>query len=242
MEKAFPASGARTVHGTIIGIIVLDTGFERLPGDIAHADTWPFPVQFRVVRGVRPADVINGDPTRALPAFFAAIDELADLGVSAITTSCGFLSAVQNELSAYAPVPFLSSALLQIPLIERTLPAQKRVGVLVSDLDALKDIHLLAIGVAPNLPMAGLPADSVLRTNMRTNTVGVDRQAQEREVVAAAGELLKAYPDIGAIVCECANFPPYSAAIARRFGLPVYDIVTLIQWLHMALAPPRYSS
>ncbi len=239
MEPGFPA---RAVNGTIIGIIVLDTGFERLPGDIAHVNTWPFAVQFRLVRGIRPADVINGDPQRALPAFFAAIDDLVELGVSAITTSCGFLSALQNELTAYAPVPFLSSALLQIPLIERTLPAQKRVGILVSDLDALRDVHLLNIGVKPNLPMVGLPADSLLRTNMRINKRGVDRDAQQREVIAAAEQLLKIYPDTGAIVCECANFPPYSAAIAHRLRLPVYDIVTLIHWMHMALVPPRYSS
>ena len=44
----------RPVYGARLGILVLDTRFQRLPGDIANAETWPFPVQFTVVRGVTP--------------------------------------------------------------------------------------------------------------------------------------------------------------------------------------------
>lgn len=231
----------RPVHVLLIGIIVLDTGFERLPGDIAHASTWPFPVQFHVVRGVSPADVITGDPRTSLAAFYTAIDELVALGVSAITTSCGFLSAVQQTLSAYAPVPFLSSALLQIPLIERILPAGQRVGVVLSDGEALREEHLAPIGVGPTLPRFGLAVDGGLRSHMRMNRQGADRDAQEQEVLAAVQRLLTSHPEVGAIVCECANFPPFSAAIAQRFRLPVYDIVTLIRWMHNALAPVRYT-
>lgn len=230
----------RMVHDTTIGIIVLDTAFERLPGDIAHADTWPFPVRFHVVRGVRPADVIEGDASLTLAAFHEAIDELGSLGAKAITTSCGFLAAVQDELTRYSPVPFFSSALLQIPLIERSLPAGRRVGLVVSDANALQELHFRNVGAQPGLPMAELLADGPIRANMRINAQRVDRAAQERDALEAVERLLAAHPDVGAIVLECANLPPYSDAIAHRFGLPVYDIVTLVTWLHFALAPPRY--
>ncbi|WP_066597943.1 hypothetical protein [Sodalis-like endosymbiont of Proechinophthirus fluctus] len=49
----------RMMHGLLIGIILLDTIFERL-SSIPH--TWPFPVQFHVMRSVSPADVITSDP------------------------------------------------------------------------------------------------------------------------------------------------------------------------------------
>lgn len=229
-----------TIHGATVGIIVLDTGFARLPGDIAHAETWPFPVQFRVVRGVRPADVIDGDSSAALDVFREAIDELVDLGVRAITTSCGFLAATQDELTDYSQVPFFSSALLQIPLVERSLPKGQRVGLIVSDAAALQDRHFRNVGAQPGLPMAELLADGPIRTNMRNNARHVDPAVQERDALDAVERLLVAHPDVGAILLECANLPPYSAAIARRFKLPVYDIVTLVHWLYGALAPARY--
>lgn len=45
-----PASGAAT-DGATIGIIMLDTVFPRIPGDIGNADTFDFPVRYQVVRG-----------------------------------------------------------------------------------------------------------------------------------------------------------------------------------------------
>lgn len=230
----------RVVHGTMIGIIVLDTGFKRLPGDIAHAGTWPFPVQFKVVRGVRPADVIEGDPRHSLDAFRIAIDDLVALGCSAITTSCGFLAAVQDELVRHSPVPFLSSALLQIPMVERILPAGKKPGLIVSDPLALSVRHFSGVGAVSGLPMAALPMNGVLLRNMREQAIELDAAAQEAEVIATVAELLGHNDDVGALVFECANLPPYSATVSRRFGLPVYDIVTLLRWMQLSLAPPDY--
>lgn len=229
-----------TVHGPLIGIIVLDTGFRRLPGDIAHTGTWPFPVQFRVVRGVKPRDVIEGDPERSLDAFREAIDDLVLLGCTAITTSCGFLAALQAQLTAYSPVPFLSSALLQIPLIERILPAGKKAGLIVSDLDALTELHFSGVGASGGLPMAALPFNGPLLRNMREHATEIDADAQQADVMATVAELLSRHPDVGALIFECANLPPYSAAVSRRFSLPVYDIVTLVQWMNLSLTPPAY--
>ncbi|MGI6853827.1 aspartate/glutamate racemase family protein [Mesorhizobium sp. 1B3] len=232
----------RAVHGTMIGIIVLDTGFRRLPGDIAHAGTWPFPVQFRVVHGVRPAEVIEGDPRHSLDAFRAAIDDLVALGCTAITTSCGFLAVVQDELTRHSPVPFLSSALLQIPMVERILPAGKKPGLIVSDPNALTERHFRGIGAASGLPMGALAFDGPLRRNMREQATEVDAAAQEAEVIGVVADLLARHPEVGALIFECANLPPYSAAVARRFGVPVHDVVTLLRWMHLSLAPPDYPS
>ncbi|MBV0893067.1 aspartate/glutamate racemase family protein [Paracoccus sp. Z118] len=230
----------RSIHGVMLGIIVLDTGFRRLPGDIAHAGTWPFPVQFRIVRGVRPRDVIEGDPRESLGAFREAIDDLVALGCSAITTSCGFLAAVQDELTRHSPVPFLSSALLQIPIVARILPAERVPGLIVSDRAALGDRHFRGVGAGPGLPMAALSADGPLLRNMREQAPIVDPAAQEADVMATVANLLERHPEVGALVFECANLPPYSAAVSRRFGLPVFDIVTLTSWLHLSLRPREW--
>ena len=39
------------VHGVPIGIMMLDTGFQRVRGDIGYAPSFRFPVQYVVVRG-----------------------------------------------------------------------------------------------------------------------------------------------------------------------------------------------
>jgi Asp/Glu/hydantoin racemase len=43
--------------------------------------------------------------------------------------------------------------------------------------------------------------------------------------------------DIGAIVCECTNLTPFSAAMAERFGVPVFDAVSLVHWFYQGLRP-----
>lgn len=232
----------RPVHGRMIGVIVLDTGFHRLPGDVANAETWDFPVQFRVVRGVKPKDVIEGDPKETLGVFREAIDDLVAIGAAGITTSCGFLAAVHPELRRYCPVPIATSSLMQIPLALQLLPEDQTVGVIVSDRTALEDRHFLNVGAPTGLPLGELPEHGVIRSHMRNNEPLADHAAQEAEVLAVVARMLAETPAIGAIVSECANLPPHSAAIEREFGLPVFDIVTLVDWLHAAIAPRRYGA
>ena len=43
--------------------------------------------------------------------------------------------------------------------------------------------------------------------------------------------------DVGAIVLECTNMPPYAHAIQESLRMPVYDIYSLITWLHAGLRP-----
>jgi hypothetical protein len=60
-------------------------------------------------------------------------------------------------------------------------------------------------------------------------------------VHAAVGALLSRNPGIGAIVFECTNLPPFSEEVSRKFGLPVYDIITLGRWFYSGLIQSAYS-
>jgi Asp/Glu/hydantoin racemase len=53
--------------------------------------------------------------------------------------------------------------------------------------------------------------------------------------VAVARRLAAEHPDLGAIVLECTNMPPYTADIQRATGLPVFDIASLVAMVHGAL-------
>ena len=54
--------------------------------------------------------------------------------------------------------------------------------------------------------------------------------------------MVESHPAIGAIVLECTNMPPYRADIQHLTGLPVFDIVSLVRMIHVAVQdgqPPR---
>ncbi|MBV9250598.1 MAG: aspartate/glutamate racemase family protein, partial [Acetobacteraceae bacterium] len=134
------------VHGVTVGIMILDTGFQRFPGDIGYAPTFRFPVQYAVVRGATPDRIVRPKADGMLDMFKRAVDDLVALGVDGITTSCGFLACLHQELAAYSPVPIVTSSLLQIPLVQSILPRGERVGVLTADAAALTADHFRSVG------------------------------------------------------------------------------------------------
>ena len=58
---------------------------------------------------------------------------------------------------------------------------------------------------------------------------------------ALGAALVAHHPDIGAIVLECTNMPPYAARVQEALGLPVFDVVTLIHHAHNAVIRRRFS-
>ena len=124
------AHGGKAIYGARLGILMLEARFPRIPGDMGNAGTWPFPVLYKVVAGASPQRVVREKAAGLLPDFIAAARELAALGADGITTNCGFLSLYQKELAAAVAVPVATSSLMQVPMIQSTLPAGKRVGVL----------------------------------------------------------------------------------------------------------------
>jgi hypothetical protein len=242
-----PHRRPRTIHGVGIGILMLDTGFERLPGDIGHGATWPFAVQYGLVKGVTAPQVMaatGGDAQAAAPLierFVDAAAQLVALGIDGITTSCGFLIAFQAALAERCPVPVATSALLQIPSIAALLPKRERVGILTARAASLTPLHLRAAHAPEDLPVAGLPEDSRFFRNSLTNAPSVSFDEQAADLLACAQRLLAAHPETGAIVSECSNFAPYSTLISERLNVPVFDIVTMIDWFHAGLRPRSFA-
>jgi hypothetical protein len=220
-----------------LGILMLDTRFPRVRGDVGNPATWPFPVRIEVVRDASPERVVRGRAEGLLDAFVTAGRALADDGAGAIVTTCGFLALHQRTLAARLPVPFASSSLLLVPLLAALLPADRRPGVITVDAAALSVEHLVAVGADPATPIAGVTPEGAFTRTFLGNLPTLDTAAAEREVLDAGTRLVTAHPDVGAIVLECANMPPYAPALRARLGLPVYDMVDLGKWLYAGLAP-----
>ncbi len=230
----------KTYYGVTIGILMVKSHFRRFLGDIGHAGTWSFPVQYRIVQDAIPARMTDMHNVSLLEPFKKAAQELIEAGVDGITTTCGFLSIYQRELADFCSVPVATSALLQVPMAERIVPSGKKVGILTYNGEVLNGRYLEAVGVAADTPVLGMPQDSEFVRSIRDGDDTVPYDVLQREVLDSAGRLLEAHPDIGAIVSECTNLAPFSADISDRFGLPVFDAVTMVNCFHAALKPQRF--
>ncbi len=236
------AQGGKSIYGAPLGILMLEARFPRIPGDMGNALTWPFPVQYRVVRGATPERVVLNGATGLLPDFLAAAADLVDLGCEAITTNCGFLALFQRELAAHVRVPVATSSLIQVPWVQATLPPGKRVGVISVSAGSLTPRHLEAAGVPPDTPIVGTEnGREFFRVLIKAEKDDMDVGLAAQDILDAGRTLLKAHPAIGAIVLECTNMPPYAHALREAISLPVFDIYSLIGWFHAGLRPRDFS-
>ena len=235
------ARGGKSVYGAPLGILMLEARFPRIPGDMGNAGTWPFPVLFRVVRGASPERVVIEGARGLLPDFIAAAQELVALGAEAITTNCGFLSLFQQDLAAAVQVPVATSSLMQVPWVQATLPPGRRVGIITVNKAGLTPRHLEAVGVPPDTPVVGTEVGrEFFRVLIRSEAVDMDLDRAEQDILDAGRALVAEHPEVGAIVLECTNMPPYAAALRDALGLPIYDIYAMITWFHAGLRPRRF--
>ena len=232
------ATGGKAIYGAPLGILMLEAGFARIPGDMGNAGTWPFPVLYRVVKGASPERVVLHGAAGLLPSFLEAAAELVSVGAEAITTNCGFLSLFQRELAAHVQVPVATSALMQVPWVQAVLPPGKRVGVLTVSGAALTPLHLEAAGVALDTPVVGTEGGvEFFRVLILGEKQDLDVRLAARDILEAGRTLMRRHPEVGAIVLECTNMPPYAHALREVLGVPVYDVYSLITWLHAGIRP-----
>ncbi|WP_421994698.1 aspartate/glutamate racemase family protein [Reyranella sp.] len=241
MTVSSMARGGKAIYGAPLGILMLEARFPRIPGDMGNAATWPFPVLYRVVRGASPERVVMQGARGLLQDFVAAATDLVDLGAEAITTNCGFLSIFQREIAAAVGVPVATSSLMQVPWVQATLPPGRRVGIVTVSAGSLTPAHLEAAGVPLDAPIAGTEnGREFFRVLIKGEKQDMDVDLAREDVVGAGRELVARHPEIGAIVLECTNMPPYAAALQAAVGLPVYDIYSLVTWFHAGLRPRAF--
>jgi len=217
-----------------LGILMLDTRFPRVAGDVGNPDSFDFPVTYRVVPGATPDAIVRGDTQSWTDAFIREGQALVAGGCTGLATTCGFLTLLRRDMARACGVPVATSALEQVAMVQRLLPTGQRVGILTISESSLSHAHLAAGDVPEDVPIRGVDgshfADAILN-----NRTSLDVTLAERDLVAAACDLCEDTPSVGALVLECTNMPPYADAIARATGRPVYSILTYLNWFHEGL-------
>ncbi len=210
--------------GFKLGVLMLDTRFPRPVGDIGNPATFPFDVVYHTVPSALVATVVTNEelPEPLADAFLTGAQELVGRGAGLITTSCGFLSVLQERLQDELDVPVVASALNLLPALAATRGAEDSIGILTFDSTKLTDRHL------PKVPcgicVEGIETGSEIHRVVANDEPDLDASRAEADAIEAAERLLKRAPGVSTIILECTNLAPYRDAIESVSGVPVVDI------------------
>lgn len=225
----------RPTYGVDVGVVLLDADLPRPVGDVGNAATFAFPLHYEVTDGAAVDHVVERAAAGLLDDFVRSGRRLLRRGATAIATSCGFLSIFQAELVESLQVPCATSSLLQIPLLLRILPSEQSIGLVTANASSLGERHFLGAGVTPSDLARVVPIGLERTKHFYSVIIGsdgpLDVAQAGAEVVAECLRALDGDRPIAAFVLECTNLPPYARAIREATGRPVWDTVSLINWL-----------
>jgi len=238
----------RYVYGPTVGILQLPANIPMLPGDMGNPTTFNFPVLYELIEEIDPFWVLAADPHPVvMEKLIAGCKRLTMQGVRTIIGNCGFFANYQPEVakSLDPGVQFFNGSLMQVPMLLTSVGSDKKVGVLTANAELLIP--------SPALKNSGVAAKDMDRIVIFGNENGKEMQritgetgrfnpkGLEQELVALATKMVDENPDIGAIVLECTEFPPYAHAIQHAVRRNVWDFVTITNFMHAGAMRAPYT-
>jgi Asp/Glu/hydantoin racemase len=230
-------------NNPLIGILMLNTAFKRIPGDIGNPRTFKFPVLYETIQAANPDKVVVDADHSLVSEFVEGAQKLERKGVKAITTSCGFMAIFQDELREEINTPIFTSSLLQVPMISKMLRKGEKVGVITADSRYLTKKHLESVGITDDMKVviSGMEPQEYFKqvyADKPIKSIDAVKDEIEQELVVVANGLLKGNPDVRAVVLECTNLPPFAGALRKSLNVPIFDVVSLTNLVHEALCRP----
>ena len=238
----------RYVYGPTVGILQLPANIPMLPGDMGNPTTFDFPVLYELIEEIDPFWVLADKPHPVvMTKVIAACKRLTMQGVTTIIGNCGFFANYQPEVaeSLDVGVQFFNGSLMQLPMLLTSVGANKKVGVLTASKKLLMP--------SPALKYSGVSEADMKRIVVYGNEDGKEMgkvtgetgrfnpKLLEMELVDLAVKMVKENPDVGAIVLECTEFPPYAHAIQDAVRLGIWDFVTMTKFMHAGAMQKPYT-
>ncbi len=238
----YRARKGQASYGEAIGILLLDTYTPFIPGDVGNGTTYGFPVRFQKVPSFTVERAIQKDHT-AFASLLAAAKQLQSQGVRAITGDCGYMVIHQQELKKHVDVPVFLSSLLQIPFISSIIGDDKKIAIMCADSRQLNlEVIQQFVGIhnGNSLVIGGMQERRNFNEAILEEVGLLDAGKIEQEMVSEARQMVAADSDIGAFLLECSCLPPYGAAIQEAVDLPVFDYITMINYVYTAVVKQRF--
>ena len=221
-------TGGFSSYGHLAGILMSDSTIPRIPGDPGHAETFSFPVLYEVLRGFPFEDLIDISHAH-IDILIDSAKSLEQRGVSLVAADCGLFGPFQEALRSQLRVPFIGSALDLVPLLQRHLPAGRKIGIITGDTRILKPAHLEASGIDPgSVVITGMENSPEFNRVVIERAQTLDADAMRRGVLDAARAF--AGRNLGPVVLECTNLISFRLDLQDFLGSPVYDLVSLIEF------------
>lgn len=228
----------------VIGILCWEEGssprgliqLEQLRGNSTNPDTFNYPVSYTRVKGANIHTILENPCKRTLANMIKDAREMENRGIKAITTSCGFNAVFQKELANAVTIPVFTSSLMQIPIVRTMIGSHQTIGVITAKKSALSGDHLKNAG-NPDLDqirIQGLETSAEWNKIFTSPNEDIDIAEVENDINALAQSMLEA-SDIGAFVLECTDLPPFSQSIRKITGRPVFDFVTLTNFVYQGI-------
>ena len=222
--------GGTTNYGEVAGILMIDSVIPRIPGDPGHAATFSFPVRYGVIKDFPFEDLVD-IRRRNIDRVIRTAIGLQTEGVNFIAADCGLFSPFQREIADALSIPFIGSSLNLIPLIAGFLPSRQKIGLITGDTRLLKSRHLEAAGAdTERLVIRGMENSEEFQKVVINRGRKLDPDAMQAGVLTAVDDLFRSGESIGAVVLECTNLITFRSDIQQQFKVPVFDLVSLIEF------------
>nr|WP_246019683.1 aspartate/glutamate racemase family protein [Bacilliculturomica massiliensis] len=227
-----------------IGILCLeDIWIPVVPGNVMNGFTYNFPVQYEFVKGLDNKSIFAGKE-EVYEGILTACKELKKHGVRAITGACGFFGHYHSRLAAELDIPVALSSLVQLPWIASMLQPHEKIGVLTAHEESLTPSILkncnVPDDVAARLVIRGMGKEPEFSTII-DDTGMFNNEGVKKEMAGKALEMVQEHPEIGAFLLECTEMPPYAHLIQAATQRPVYDFITLINWMFSGVCRAPFS-
>ena len=226
--------GGKTAYGCVAGILSLHSVAPRLPGDPVNAQTFDFPVCHAVVDDVTIRDLIALD-LRNVDKIVKVAKALESRGVRFIATSCGLFAPIQKLIADQLSVPFLSSSLQAVSFLKGFWPRGGTVCVFTAHSALLTEAHLKESGFGLNdVLVKGMEDYPEFARIVLKGETNIDPEKLRRDVAEAASDVKRSAKRIDLVVLECPNLITFRSELQRGLGVPVFDVVNLIEFFASA--------
>ena len=243
-------TGGHPYQGYSVGIMKFENKlYPMLPGDVGNATTYTFPVLIREIPGVNnnpypPLTDDNGEYTPIVKKCIDAAKTLEQDGVRSIAMCCGFFSLIQPIIAAAVNIPVLTSPIIMVPVIQQMLKPEQSVLVVTASKNRLSEEFFTSVGVNINerVVVAGLDnCESFNSMYFGGNAIAIESDDMRNDLINVICDAQKVRPDIGAVLLECTGLPPFADSIQTKTGLPVFDFIACIEWMHRAVVAKTYT-
>ncbi len=226
----------RNLAGQAVGILLLDTFAPHMPGNVANQATYPFPVRFKVIPGSSSDKLLYQGGGDMLEPLIESALELQRDGARAISAGCGYFARFQNQVADALDIPVFLTSLLQVPMIATGLKRNQKLGIICADETILqREPQILTnIGISASIPyvVAGLQDCPEFSSTFLGNSGNIEHDEVQRELLGVVKRLVERNPDVGALLFECSDLPPYAWAAQLEVRLPIWDYSTMIRWIY----------